>query len=63
MARLISSTTRPAMRSVRFIPQLILATRATHRAQHELSLDASSSNYIDAMYEQWSKDPQSVHKV
>ncbi len=63
MARLVSLTTRPAIGSVRFIPQLILPTRATHRAQNGLSLDASSSNYIDAMYEQWSKDPQSVHKV
>ena len=64
MERLVSSAvTRPHVASVRCLPQLILATRATHKAHRESFLNASSSNYIDEIYEQWSKDPHSVHKV
>jgi 2-oxoglutarate dehydrogenase complex dehydrogenase (E1) component-like enzyme len=41
----------------------MLATRGAHKVHRESFLNASSSNYIDEMYEQWSKDPHSVHKV
>jgi hypothetical protein len=41
----------------------MLGTRGAHKVHRESFLNASSSNYIDEMYEQWSKDPQSVHKV
>jgi 2-oxoglutarate dehydrogenase complex dehydrogenase (E1) component-like enzyme len=41
----------------------MLAARGAHKAHRESFLNASSSNYIDEMYEQWSKDPHSVHKV
>lgn len=64
MERLVSSVTRPAIGSIRALPHLKLLTRcATQKAHRESFLNASSSNYIDEMYEQWSKDPQSVHKV
>jgi 2-oxoglutarate dehydrogenase complex dehydrogenase (E1) component-like enzyme len=63
MERLVSSVTRPAAGSIRCLPQLILATRGAQKAHRESFLNASSSNYIDEMYEQWSKDPHSVHKV
>lgn len=63
MERLVSSVTRPSIGSIRCLPQLMLATRGAHKAHRESFLNASSSNYIDEMYEQWSKDPQSVHKV
>ena len=64
MERIVSSVSRPAISSIRCLPQLMLATRgATQKAHRESFLNASSSNYIDEMYEQWSKDPQSVHKV
>jgi 2-oxoglutarate dehydrogenase complex dehydrogenase (E1) component-like enzyme len=41
----------------------MLGTRGAHKVHRESFMNASSSNYIDEMYEQWSKDPQSVHKV
>jgi hypothetical protein len=63
MERLVSSISRPSVGSIRCLPQLLLATRGTHKAHRESFLNASSSNYIDEMYEQWSKDPHSVHKV
>lgn len=64
MERIVSSISRPAIGSIRCLPQLLLVTRgATQKAHRESFLNASSSNYIDEMYEQWSKDPQSVHKV
>lgn len=64
MERLVSSLTRPAIGSIRSLPHLKLLTRcATQKAHRESFLNASSSNYIDEMYEQWSKDPHSVHKV
>jgi hypothetical protein len=63
MERLLSSISRPTIGSVRCIPQLILSTRAIQKAAPQLFNDAPPSNYTDAMYEQWSKDPQSVHKV
>jgi hypothetical protein len=63
MERLVSSVSRPTIGSVRCIPQLILARCTTHKASPESFLNASSSNYIDEMYKEWSKDPQSVHKV
>lgn len=63
MERVVSSLTRSPVGSLRCLPQLMLATRGAHRAHRESFLNASSSNYIDEMYEQWSKDPQSVHKV
>jgi hypothetical protein len=63
MERIVSSVSRPTFRSVRYIPQLIQTAHATRSVRPESFLNASSSNYIDAMYEQWSKDSQSVHKV
>ncbi|CAF1045271.1 unnamed protein product [Didymodactylos carnosus] len=36
--------------------------RTVHKAAREPFMSASSSNYIDEMYDQWSKDPHSVHK-
>ncbi len=63
MERLVSSVSRPTIGSIRCLPQLMLGTRGVHKAHRESFLNASSSNYIDEMYEQWSKDPQSVHKV
>jgi len=63
MERLVSSISRPSVGSIRCLPQLMLATRGAHKAHRESFLNASSSNYIDEMYEQWSKDPHSVHKV
>ena len=63
MERLVSSVTRPGVGAIRCLPQLMFATRGAHKAHRESFLNASSSNYIDEMYEQWSKDPQSVHKV
>ncbi|CAF3244215.1 unnamed protein product [Rotaria socialis] len=62
MERIVSALTRPSVGSIRCMPQFKLATRGGHRAHPESFLNASSSNYIDEMYEQWSKDPQSVHK-
>jgi D-Tyr-tRNAtyr deacylase len=63
MERLVSSVSRPAAGSIRCLPQFMLAARGAHKAHRESFLNASSSNYIDEMYEQWSKDPHSVHKV
>jgi hypothetical protein len=63
MERIVSSVSRPSAGSIRCLPQLILATRGAHKVHPESFLNASSSNYIDEMYEQWSKDPHSVHKV
>jgi hypothetical protein len=63
MERLVSSISRSSIGSVRCLPQLMVATRSAHKVHRESFLNASSSNYIDEMYEQWSKDPQSVHKV
>ncbi len=63
MERLVSSISRPAAGSIRCLPQFMLAARGAHKAHRESFLNASSSNYIDEMYEQWSKDPHSVHKV
>ncbi|CAF4950109.1 unnamed protein product [Rotaria magnacalcarata] len=62
MERIVSALTRPSVGSIRCMPHFKLATRGGHRAHPESFLNASSSNYIDEMYEQWSKDPQSVHK-
>jgi hypothetical protein len=63
MERLVSSVSRPSAASARYLPQLMLATRGTHKVHRESFLNASSSNYIDEIYEQWTKDPKSVHKV
>jgi hypothetical protein len=54
---------KPTIGSVRCIPQLMLIIRGTQTAPNEASLNESPSNYIEEMYEQWSKDPRSVHKV
>ncbi|CAF0807367.1 unnamed protein product [Rotaria sordida] len=62
MERIVSSLSRPSIGSIRWLPQLKLITRSAHRAHAESFLNASSSNYIDEMYEQWSKDPHTVHK-
>ena len=63
MERLVTAASRPAVSTVRCLPQLLLGTRGAHKAHRESFLSASSSNYLDEMYEQWSKDPKSVHKV
>ncbi|CAF1224762.1 unnamed protein product [Adineta steineri] len=57
MERLLSSVSRPRLASIRCIPQLTVLARTTHK-----SFNGSSDSYIESMYEQWSKDPQSVHK-
>ncbi|CAF3851602.1 unnamed protein product [Adineta steineri] len=62
MERLVSSVSRPSIGSIRCLPQLMLNVRGAHKVHRESFLNASSSNYIDEMYEQWSKDPHSVHK-
>lgn len=53
-----------------FMGQFIPATRVTVRTQQTLSevegesyLNASSSAYIDALYESWMEDPKSVPQV
>ncbi|CAF1224703.1 unnamed protein product [Adineta steineri] len=57
MERLLSSVSRPRLASIRCIPQLTVLARTTHKL-----FNGSSDNYIESMYEQWSKDPKSVHK-
>ncbi|CAF3876722.1 unnamed protein product [Adineta steineri] len=62
MERLVSSLSRTSVASTRYLPQLMRNVRGAHRVHPESFLNGSSSNYIDEMYEQWSKDPHSVHK-
>ncbi len=63
MERLVSSVSRPSLRSIRYIPRLIQTAHASQSTRPSSFLSATSLNYIDAMFEQWSKDPKSVHKV
>ncbi len=63
MERLISSISRPTIKKIQYIPQLIVIQRGTHRAVPKSFSNEVPSNYIEEMYEQWSKDPHSVHKV
>ncbi len=41
----------------------LLVARSRSSATAEPFLNGTSSSYVEAMYEEWSKDPSSVHKV
>lgn len=63
MDRICSLTTRSSFKSIRYISQLINNQRYMHRATPVAFHNATSADYIEEMYKQWSKDSQSVHKV
>lgn len=60
MQRFVSSVTRPASTFIYCLPYTKLSKR---RISSESFLNDASLKYIDAMYKQWSKDPNSVHEV
>lgn len=63
MERLVSSVSKTTVESIRRLPQRLVITRGIHKSHRESFLNASSANYIDESFEQWLKDPSSVHKV